>query len=113
MRDVFANAFGKIVKSGIAAALFVAGFAGHALDAFPGAEGEGRETIGGRGGIVIEVTSLDDSGPGTLRAALEVNAPRTIVFRVSGTIEAGSGCAFDFGGGLYHRRSLLDLVVGG
>ena len=39
------------------------------LPAFPGAEGFGAATPGGRGGRVIEVTSLDGKGPGTLRAA--------------------------------------------
>lgn len=43
-------------------------------------------TPGGTGGRVIAVTSLADSGPGTLRAALEAAGPRTVVFRVAGTI---------------------------
>ncbi len=56
------------------------------LPAFPGAEGYGSTTIGGRGGKVIEVTNLDDHGPGSLRDAIEADFPRTIIFRISGTI---------------------------
>jgi List-Bact-rpt repeat protein len=56
------------------------------LPAFPGAEGYGAVSIGGRGGRVLEVTSLADSGPGTLREALEAFGARTVVFRVGGVI---------------------------
>ncbi len=56
------------------------------LKAFPGAEGFGANSIGGRGGRVIEVTNLNDSGPGSLRAALEASGPRIVVFRTGGTI---------------------------
>lgn len=58
--------------------------------AFPGAEGYGRFARGGRAGRVIEVTSLEDSGPGTLREACDAEGPRTVVFRVGGLIELKS-----------------------
>jgi hypothetical protein len=56
------------------------------LPAFPGAEGFGVNTPGGRGGKVLFVTNLDDAGPGSFRAACEAEGARIVVFRVSGTI---------------------------
>jgi hypothetical protein len=54
--------------------------------AFPGADGAGQFAEGGRSGTVYKVTSLEDAGPGTLRAAIEAEGSRTVVFEISGTI---------------------------
>jgi hypothetical protein len=56
------------------------------IPAFPGAEGGGAYSFGGRGGKVIVVTSLADSGPGSFREACETGGARIVVFNVAGII---------------------------
>ncbi|WP_370236522.1 polysaccharide lyase family 1 protein [Brevundimonas sp.] len=55
--------------------------------AFPGALGWASVTPGGRGGEIIRVTNLNSEGPGSLRAAIEAEGPRIVVFEVGGVID--------------------------
>lgn len=80
------------MRAAVAIALLAAAPAAALADglphlAFPGAEGAGRFAAGGRGGRVMVVTTLADSGPGSLREAVETTGPRIVVFAVDGTIK--------------------------
>ncbi|MBM3890296.1 MAG: hypothetical protein FJ388_14370, partial [Verrucomicrobia bacterium] len=87
--------FRLINKPMILSGLLLLAFVAHAvspplafaLPAFPGAEGFGADTPGGRGGKVYEVTNLKNAGPRSFRAAVEASGPRIVVFRVGGIID--------------------------
>lgn len=85
-RRLFCFAFLNLALGLALPAANVAGAAPGTLPSFPGAEGFGATTPGGRGGKILFVTTLNDAGPGSLRAACEAEGPRTVIFRVAGTI---------------------------
>jgi len=60
------------------------------VPAFPGAEGHGRYVTGGRGGKIVHVTNLNDSGAGSFRAAVSGNEKKIVVFDVGGVIPLNS-----------------------
>ncbi len=76
-----------LLTSAAGCLLVLAAETGNSPPAFPGAEGFGATTPGGRGGRVLVVTNLNDSGPGSFREACEAKGPRIVVFRVSGLID--------------------------
>jgi hypothetical protein len=79
MKNIYVYIFCLIVLFSVSSAL--------AVVAFPGAEGFGKNAIGGRGGTIYEVTNLNDSGAGSLRTAVTATGPRIVIFRVGGTIQ--------------------------
>lgn len=90
MRTTFASAAITLVCVTLGAHPVTAEAHNRGPVAFPGAEGAGRMAVGGRGGQVLRVTNLEDTGRGSLRAAIEANGPRTVIFDIGGTIRLAS-----------------------
>jgi hypothetical protein len=96
MISVFASPVSHKAAASCAITLFAVSLGAHPaaaqapIPAFPCAEGAGRYAEGGRGGRVLRVTHLGDSGPGSLRAAVEATGPRTVIFDIGGVIRLAS-----------------------
>jgi len=81
------NAVGLVTLSFVLLSACCVGATKHVSPVFLGAHGFGTDTPAGRGGRVIRVANLDADGPGSLRAALEADGPRIVVFEVGGVID--------------------------
>ena len=98
MALVFASPLQRLIVTSVAVTVICVSSGAHIASAqtadgvvaFPGAEGAGRFAVGGRGGQVLRVTHLRDSGPGSLRAAVEADGPRTVIFDIGGVIRLAS-----------------------
>lgn len=76
-----------MIRLSLAVLVFLLAPVAMAIPTFPGAQGGGAISVGGRGGTVIEVNTLSNSGAGSLRACTDALVPRTCVFRIGGTIQ--------------------------
>jgi pectate lyase len=84
------DAFVRVRALACCGVLLTGAVAARDIPAFPGAEGFGAMTPGGRGGRVLLVTKLNDAGPGSFREACLAKGPRVVIFRVGGLITLGS-----------------------
>ena len=79
----------------VIAATFISLGASAQAPSFPGAEGHGRYTAGGRGGKIVHVTNLNDSGTGSFRQAVKGTEKKIVVFDVGGVIALKSDLNID------------------